>query len=332
MLERLVENPDWLPTLKWLGRHNWLRVVDVKPHDEVRFATECRLHWPEDMPLSVRNHARLFQRLSWCKDFTLWNLYALSKAIQTGPKLIRPRFEQCAALAHTDVNLSPSEYRQPYPHVIVELPERWIQAQADRFGISGHRYVTVYHHEETGHILVQAHHATRLPCGSLMTPNRKTIEEALTVPAKQLGSDLDMSLLDERIGINLCLMMTVYGVRDEGPLWSPKKGLKKKSRKKHKRDFEKDRIALISRGVNLLAFDQEVVFFDRRPPNDEADDREPCERGPVKPHWRRGHFRRVPCGTNRQERRLRFIRPTFVGRHLFEGDPSSTNTTYVFRH
>ncbi len=33
----------------------------------------------------------------------------------------------------------------------------------------------------------------------------------------------------------------------------------------------------------------------------------------VAPHWRRGHWRRQPCGSDRTEIRLQWIKPTFVG-------------------
>jgi hypothetical protein len=44
-----------------------------------------------------------------------------------------------------------------------------------------------------------------------------------------------------------------------------------------------------------------------------------------RPHWRRGHFRRQPCGHGRSQCRLVFVRPCFINAGHFHGDLADTS-------
>ena len=90
---------------------------------------------------------------------------------------------------------------------------------------------------------------------------------------------------------------------------------------------------MLARGVNLLEFEQNVVFYQHLRHDDAqgSDDAEPGTHASHRPHWRRGHFRRVPCGQGRAARKLVFIKPTFVGKQFFMGDVGKSVTTYEIR-
>jgi hypothetical protein len=78
---------------------------------------------------------------------------------------------------------------------------------------------------------------------------------------------------------------------------------------------------LLDAEINLIEFEQDVVVYDRQdtPRTDSEGDG-----STRRPHWRRGHFRRQPCGHARLSRKLIFVKPVMVNARRYEGDPADT--------
>ena len=119
-MRRLV--PDELITpLKILGKYDWLRwtPIDTSPPTtslEVRFPTDPAL-------LELYPHLiALIHRLLPIDSLLLYELYAQSKAMAEGPKLLCPTTEQCEALEYVDVNISFDDYVQPFPDLPARTP------------------------------------------------------------------------------------------------------------------------------------------------------------------------------------------------------------------
>ena len=342
MLMTDLVNESFLAPLRWLGNYRW---VTYKPMGvcEGVYRSRVSLTPPKEMPLYVRQFILPVQRQPLLMpelQHHLLYLYGVSKALASGPKLIRPTYEQCVALEHCEARLPFSEYEQRTLSVIIELPEEWRDAQYERLKSQladvppgwdkPPKYVVVFHDRDTGCLRTDAiadeGGGPRWNNTMSALHRGQTIEDALRLKSFQSGPDLEMSLADERLGINLCLMMTCYGARDLGPLHP--KSRKAGKHKAFQKTGSRKRTRMLARGINLLAFDQEVTFFQHLAYDDK--DGEPGEgtHASPRPHWRRGHFRRVPCGHGRAERKLVFIKPTLVSKRFFAGNLADTRTTY----
>jgi hypothetical protein len=339
-------NESFLPPLRWLGKHRWVTYSPVGIHNGV-YKSRLELTPPKETPLFVRQFILALRRqaalIPDSRDQWIY-FYGMSKALTSGPKLIQPTYEQCVALANCEANLAFADYEQPYPVVIIELPQRWKQEQDEL--LKRHladmpagwnkptQYVVVFHDKDTGYLRTDAVADTGrgIQWYNTMSSLHKgqTIEEALHAKPRQSGPDLEQSLIDERLGINLCLMMTCYGVRDSGPLHPKNRQAKKK---RAEQDREQERIKMLARGVNLLEFEQHVVVFKHLRQDDAQveSDAEAGTHASPRPHWRRGHFRRVAWGRGRVARKLVFIKPTLVSRKFFMGDIGNSMTTYEIR-
>lgn len=330
----------FLAPLRWLGQHDWLTYRPIQSSDKFH-RSRAAITPPKIMPLDVRRFVQYMR--SYPLLMHRWHyLYGLSKALASGPKLIRPTYEQCTALANCEANLPFADYEQPYPVVIVELPPQWQHEQGEQLmqhqgDIPGGwtkppKYVVAFHDKENGYLRIDvvADAERGFDWYNVISPLHQghTIEESLNAESPESGPDLDQALINERLAVNLCLMMTCYGVRDAGPLHLK---TPKTRRKRAEKNREQERAKMLARNVSLLEFNQKVMFFNQHEsPVDEREGEIGTHASP-RPHWRRGHFRRVPWGQGRAARKLVFIRPTLVSRRFFAGDIGDTTTTYEGR-
>jgi hypothetical protein len=312
--------PDELITpLKVLGKYDWLRwtLLNTTPP-----LTSSELWLPSDPML--RRYARflaLLREVTPEYSTELFNLYACSKALAEGPKLLCPTADQCEALEHVDVNISFDDYVQPFPTFLLEIPEAYRRRLTEQFGVECPHIVLTHHDARTKYIF---------SCRSLghdarstfyfTSPSFNTVEEAIRLKVDD-GSDLCQSEVIQRVTLNFGLLMTYYGVRDRGPI-DPVSHDKHIRNARRQNQYKADRARrLLDAEINLIEFEQNVVVYDRQDTyrSDSAGD------GSVKrPHWRRGHFRRQPYGLARSSRKLVFIKPILINAHRFQGDIADT--------
>ena len=130
---RSIVPDELIRPLKILGKYDWVR---WKMSDKLPLTTSVELKLPADpellkYPYIIDDIQQLFPR----ESFLLFELYAKSKALAEGPKLLCPTAEQCEALEHVDVNISFDDYAQPFPTFLLELPLDYRRKLEDRFQV-----------------------------------------------------------------------------------------------------------------------------------------------------------------------------------------------------
>lgn len=308
--------------LKVLGKYEWVR---WRPVDTIPPSTSIELRIPNDPALEEHTEFLQFLSLRPQKELGRFlELFGQSRLLADGPKVLRPTAEQCEALEHVDVNLSFGDYEQPFPVFLVEVPDRYRRQLTERFGHTCPRFVMNFHDRRHRYIICTCLNGP--DTGStftILSPRLqwKSIEEALHLCTVEDGPDLHVSDLLYRIAINFGLLLTGYGAKDCGPV-DPKAHLKQQdiARRTKGRKAERAR-RLLEATVNLIEFEQNVVFCDRPHGYSESQG----EGTGRTPHWRRGHFRRQPCGTGRSNRRLTYVRPCFINADSFRGDRADTS-------
>lgn len=319
-LENLIAR-DLVESLRILGRYNWLHWRQIASNHP---CTHLDLRIPHVPELEDHNDfIALLRTLRQQAPDELWALFVQSKLISDGPKVLRPTAEQCEALEHVDVNVSFDEYEQPFPVVVVEVPEAFRRGLSQRFGIPCPRFVMTFHDKLSRYIVSMCQFGPG-EAGTFTVlsprPEWKTIEDALHLCLVDDGPDIQLGEVLYRIAINFGLLLTRFGAKDCGPI-DPRAYAKQQEIAQRKKGRKAERARrLLAATVNLLDFEQQVVFCDKSHVTGESTG----DGKGKKPHWRRGHFRRQSCGEGRSERKLIFVRPCFINAAHFHGDQADT--------
>lgn len=262
--------------------------------------------------------------------------WALAGLAADGPKVYRPTRDECLALAQVEMNVPWPLYRQPFDTVAVALPDDLYTAplSAD----VGTPVAVVSRLDVARRVVSLA--AVGLTAdgeaGNHLTGqyvwadgSEQPIEShigRLTGYYGDLSDDEEAAQVRLiRVAVNACLLLTQYGHRSLGkanPGYAArleaslrKKGLPESVRRANR--------AALHALPELIGFDQHVRVYDHAgEPHGGGG-----ERGEVRPHWRRGHWANVACGTGRAERRLVFRRPVLVHADRFAGSPADTRVT-----
>jgi hypothetical protein len=272
--------------------------------------------------------------------------YAMSRTLAEGPKVFAFDALTCEALENFDLNVATGDYLQPFPSVVIELPEDYTNKRVVPFDAGKHApdFVIVRHEPEAECVLVAMHLTSHQVLTRLLKLDPAwTLEEmwdkgqrtweakdtlGMTPEEKALGSALS------KLALNVCLMATAYGVRCLGPAnpshYERLQRHAKLARKRGQEQLAKAEMELRTTPIRY-AFAQEVTLYQREKVDSGS---EQTRNGgwTVCPHWRRGHWRWQPCGHGRQERRRVAIPSVLVNGHLFLGAASETVATYRVRN
>lgn len=324
---------DLIPALVWLGRQDWVSYRMDSTENRTIIDPVVIL------PTAEVAHLRptMVQMIDSCSEneVGLLSYYTLSKALANGPKVLRPSAEQCRSLEHVDLNLSFAEYRQPYPAVFVELPAEYRSELTKRFSLEAPKHVLSYHDPRTGYLIVSSFsrsHSTDVINVLPPRPEFCTIEDSFCQPS-DVGIDIDLAEVVQRLALNFSLMLTYLGVREvetchRGRLKRLSKAACSKKQSKAARAA-----AVLGAMPKLIAFRQEIEFCrnQQRTNGSHSENLNPGESAPRKPHWRRGHFRHQRVGPGRIASKLTFIKPVLVNRLFFGGDEKDTEVVYADR-
>jgi hypothetical protein len=272
--------------------------------------------------------------------------YVMSRTLAEGPKVFAfADALTCEALENFDLSVGTADYLQPFPSVVIELPDDYTRKRVVPFEEGSHApdFVIVRHEPEAGCVLVSMHLTshqvlTRLlkldPAWTLeeMWEKGKRIWQAkdtlgMTSEETALGSALC------KLALNVCLMATAYGVKCLGPANpSHHERLKRFAKLARKRGREQQEAADLD--VRMMpvrySFAQEVTLY-RRETGEVRTEVNGSGGWTVSPHWRRGHWRSQPFGPGRAERRRVAIPSVLVNGHLFMGSAADTVATYRVR-
>jgi len=332
--------------LAWLGRRDWIdfsysdsfqnRTVSTRPRP-LDITPEERAKYPKEHWVKV-------QEIVDAASFDVVNSFvtmALAKSIAGGPKIFQPNYDDCVALEHQECSMTFTDYKQPYPVIIIEVPKQYKQRLSQLYQLpQGPSHVLVHHDPKKGFINVHAFYS-RQNVVSHITPARseyQRVEDAITLNKNndktkrsgQTNLEFEVAETVQRIAINFCMIMVLAGVRQVGPLDPDHyaKAKKMSSRKdKHHRELGKK---LLDSSLFKIAFiDQKIKLFEEEfiKPRQPRTDGEGTHASP-KPHWRKGHYRHQACGPQLTERKLIFVKPVLVMAGFFSGDMSDTQVTY----
>ena len=294
---------------------------------------------------------------------TLW-YNTLAKALAGGPKIFRPTAMQCEALQHAEARYAFKDYKQPFPVITLEIPEDYRKLLQEKYGIKeSPQYVIVNHDDKNRFINVSSFYS-KSNIITHITPDRaeyETIEESLVRNRERRQDDVkevDGKFLKpgnptiqgstegefnaaenvQRLGINFAMMMSLYTVKEVGPLdpsnykvWQEEaKGVRRGGLPSNRAIEAKKKLAA---AMQLIQFNQQVEFYDEIEERIEVGqgvDIEKLHKSP-RSHWRRGHFAMQPCGLGRRERKMIFRKPKLIRAKYFLGDIKDASATYTIR-
>lgn len=257
--------------------------------------------------------------------------WSLAGLVSGGPKVYCPTAAECLALSQVELNVPWGVYRQPFDTFVVVLPDGFYQTPvSEAFGRPTHcvARLDVGLRAAAMNVYGDANRVTLTGRYFWDADSTRTIESHVRSlpPADDIGDDEDAAQdRVKRITINACLLLTQYGCRSLGPANPDYADRLRASLAKRKLPpaVRRANTAALAAMPQLYGFDQHVRLYDR----EDAAAPAGGTHGPVRPHWRRGHWANQACGEGRAGRRLVFRRPIMVNAHRFAGDHADTRVT-----
>ncbi len=245
---------------------------------------------------------------SGADGFVMW---AASLWLVDGPKIFRPSKEQCTALEQVDVRITLSDYSQPYPTLLVDLPTGY------------EPFTTVLCHRSERMLTCVSHSIGNLnDITTTIAVDGRPIEESLhryDDDAASLAVTCGRIL---RVAVNSCLCLVNYGYMSDYLYPKEVESDKRLARENSPRG-EKARYRVVTAPF-LTKFSQEVTLH-----RVEKKDYDPNPTGrEVKSHWRRGHWAVQVHGPQMSLRKRILRPPVLVRADKFLGDQGDTTTVY----
>lgn len=373
----IFEDRANLPVLTWLGKKDWTiykdiperRAVSAKPRQFV-FVPKQGDPVPEgaivvprkEMEQFPDDHWKIVKSLLGALDYdvvaTFW-YDTLSKSLAGGPKLFRPTVEQCVALENTAATFPFDMYRQPYPVIILEIPEGYRAYLQEKYKVATKdtpSHVLVHHNDKHNYIAVNAF-VSMDNIITHLTPMRaeyETIEDSITKNRNRRkehlagvkNGDLTLPPVSEaefdaaenvqRLAINFAMMMTLLGVKNTGVVnpteyrrWQQEAHAVRRGGIPTHRAVEAK--ANLTAAMYLLQFEQKIDFYDEIEEAVEVSDAVELDRLHKSPrtHWRKGHWAKQPYGPERKLRKAIFRKPIMVRFKYFIGESKDTSVIYT---
>jgi hypothetical protein len=268
--------------------------------------------------------------------------YVMSRTLAEGPKLFTFDALTCEALENFDLNVATADYLQPFPSVVIELPQDNTKKRVVPFEEGTHApdFLIARHEPDAGCVMVTMHLSSQQVLTRLLKLDPAwTLEEMWLKGARAWDAEHSLGMTPEetalgnalsKMALNVCLLATAYGVRCLGPAnpshYERLKRYAQLARKRGREQLERAEADLWTAPVRY-AFAQEVTLYQKEPGEFRA-----AANGTggwtVCPHWRRGHWRSQACGPGRSERRRVAIPSVLVNGHLFVGSAADTLVTY----
>jgi hypothetical protein len=288
---------------------------------------------------------------------SLCEFYLMSNTLLQGPKVYCPKQTECESLENLDINILFDDFIMPFPFFAIQLPNNYVKnkvaecVQAGTFTLDGKLYpekhqldfILIHYHPEFKYFLIGAYLSSHQCLVRFFGRDHptQTIEECLrdSYPIHKHS----MSVSDEeqqiaecayRIAINACLVLTNSGFK-EGTAYSNEK--KKQfnlinNLSKSKLPLDKIKVSNARKALNSIpteyVLDQNIKIYDSERTVRSGESGSPSGVH-VRPHWRRGHWRRQAFGTGLTQRKLIAIKPVLVNQSdLTAVNPQGSTTIY----
>jgi hypothetical protein len=345
--------------LQWLGKHRWLE-TSVAQDGAIVF----KWRFPEkDKSIAASDYEFVQSIEDTCagsgndrvtsSDRLLGLFYrAASAALVNGPKMFMPTPIQCEALENVDVDVPFEDYRQPYETLIVALPLEYRRAAMERHNLSEFPVFALVHHDLGSNIITVASNYNQRAAGetvvAVLRPTRPGMNIEEEFRKEELKNEPLVDRIIQRLAVNICLLMTHYRIRTRPMDPKQREKLQAQARKQDADKAERARTLLVGQ-MTVVEFEQNIQFHDVEedvPAEGEIVEGRPHDGGyTVRPHWRRGHWRRQQHGqrfaekvksgliqdvvlTDDSHHRV-FIKPILVKKDAFSGEKSQTKVTYT---
>lgn len=357
----IFDQKHHIPILNWLGKRDWTVYTDYPERRAVSLAPK-RFYFNSNRvdrnAVVVSNaeiqkypeqHWNILKELIGVCDHDILSTFwysTLSKALAGGPKLFQPTLGQCLALENTAASFTFNMYRQPYPVIIIQIPDEYRAHLKEKYKVNtAPSHVIVDWEEKNQFISVSAFTSTAEIIIQI-TPNRpeyKTIEDSITKNRARRDedfSDLIESELNaaedvQRLAMNFAMMMTLLGVRTQPENPNEIKRLKRESLGRRRGNIPTHRAAeaqeKLAAAFMVVQFDQMIDFYEEVVENVEVRSQSELEhlRKSPKVHWRRGHWALQAYGVMAAQRKYVFRKPSLVRKNFFIGELKDTSVTYV---
>jgi hypothetical protein len=221
-------------------------------------------------------------------------------------------------LEQVPLNIAAADLSQPFPACVVEFPadyaeRRIIPSPVDAKPVQPGFVITCQENGLLVVLVVLPGARGEWDCFTSMS-SRSLLEERLADPVAT------PFIPYIRVALNY-LMLATGIARPVGRSEPSRARQLDRQIRKARREHRVDRLHRLRNELRQMPtvyeLAQEIRLFDVEP---RAADATPEGSGPpTRPHWRRGHWRRVAAGVGRAERRLAFIRPVLVNSHLLGG-------------
>jgi hypothetical protein len=297
------------------------RVTDIFPQnltDELIRLARIDRNWVEIIPGEGPSFKAKSRQESWLKPLMkrgadITGLWAASIWLADGPKVFRPTLAQCHALENVEVRLDFEDYAQPYPALMVQLPESGDYKPFTDVICFQSENLLVFSLRTPGNV------------DDIVTTiaryiNRGTIEESLRRYDEDCSGLQGVAARALRVAVNSCLALVGHEIAT-GYLFS------KEVENDRRLACEKTERGERARGrlplhVMLVAFQREVILHKTEGGNSGSD---PTgrEKGC---HWRRGHYAMQPYGPGNSLRKRILRLPVMVREDKFFGETSDTTT------
>lgn len=275
-----------------------------------------------------------------CETFCLANLFA------GGLKTFEIDAGTLESFEHYDLNLSPADYHQPFPTFLIDFPEKFAMTHIskDEKGVDQIPLFGVLDFNKTFnslHTTICLSNEMSLTYHLDLNPDneQETIEDIIKkhrgrtlTGFRQSADDWRIGELILRAGINVSLMTTYYGVRDIGPANSSHFIRTKDRLTRAVKRGEKDLIELNQRALWKIpycyGFTQTAPLFTKASTPKQPGQSPDGSSGHLKPHWRRGHWRRQRYGPASSLSKVIAVPAVFVNSDFALGGAAATSTTY----
>ncbi len=257
------------------------------------------------------------------EPFLIYSLYAKSKWLSGGPKILRPDEVQCTALQNVDLTIGFEEYKQPFPTVLIELPDTFRRSLSAQIGLAVPRFVLLCHCTENGFIIaIEIGDPDGEERAAILPPCWPSLQAGLDHLLSETGGPCGKRVrVLASIAMNFGLLLTHYGAKNLGPL-DPKAHQIQLQNSKRKKGQRSERAKRLLQGtLEQIDFAQHVILSRSSSTPTRANGKSSCK----KPHWRRGHYRRQLVGAGRSASKLLFIKPIFINAGMYSGDLSDTS-------
>jgi hypothetical protein len=288
---------------------------------------------PPELMKAIRKIEELEYRDGNFAGSTL-SLEALGCLMANGPKAFYPTPRQCEAMQNISLEIPFDMYRQPYPAILVFIPEAARADAAARFPGVRIPFAVIVRHWEGICINIEnavGPHFEMVTCTVTRDGGRDSIEECLHRNATLSTVEHAAACWSERIALNSALLLTHFP-HIAAPA-DPRAFGKTRALMRRADPAERERGRVLNMGqITAVRFAQDVDFWDTAEGHASGGPARPYTGEILPPHWRRGHWRReagyaAVVAAGGEPRRI-FIRPVLVNAHRFAGDLADTSVDY----